>query len=112
MATIIGREWLRSSGFHRPRGRAIQYAAASRLNFGYSGILDARMRGHDGCVARMERSAIRGHTLNDIDRPGFRFAPSGLRLQGRLLPFAAHEIEVAALVGLQDGFVEQMRIAA
>src|SRR5262249_40826513 len=28
------------------------------------------------------------------------------------LPLAAHEIEVAAFVGLQDGLVEQMRIAA
>src|ERR1700694_1212580 len=28
------------------------------------------------------------------------------------LPLAAHEIEIAAFVRLQDGFVEQMRVAA
>src|SRR3954466_4087400 len=32
---------------HRPRRRAIQYAAASRLNRAVSGILDPRFRGDD-----------------------------------------------------------------
>src|SRR5258707_5565408 len=76
---------------HHPRKRMIQYSMTPRL---YLLAWDCWMPAFAGMTAVYAREDV-------------------LRMKRPLpLPLAAHKIEIAAFVGLQDGYVEQVRVAA
>src|SRR6266480_884511 len=72
---------------HHPRKRMIQYSAPFRFYLKQRRLLDAPLsRSMTAAFMRAKKTLP--------------------------LPLAAHEIEIAAFVGLQDALVEQMRVAA
>src|SRR5258706_15331686 len=71
-------------------------------------------------MCEMMHTAVTARSASDeaIHRRGVTDCFAALAMTGKRcrlelpLPFSPHEIEIAAFVGLQDGLVEQVRVAA